>query len=104
MEHVIVILIMLLLKKIIHMKREGAIDATSKDAPTFVKWMEFAESMVHQRNSEDHAATRDVGTLDGGYVQNVHLPRVPRLQSASLMTSKTRIQDICYSKAPGVPR
>jgi hypothetical protein len=37
-----------------------------------------------------------VGTLDGGYVRNVPLPRVPQLQSASLMTGKTRIQDTCY--------
>jgi hypothetical protein len=44
-----------------------------------------------------------VGTLDGGYAQNVPLPRVPQLQSASLMTAKTGIQDTCYSKVSQVP-
>jgi hypothetical protein len=44
-----------------------------------------------------------VGTLDGGYVCNVPLPRVPQLQSTSLMTSKTRTQDTCYSQVPRVP-
>jgi hypothetical protein len=44
-----------------------------------------------------------VGNLDAGYVQNVPLPRVPQLQSASLMTSKTVIQDTCYLQVPWVP-
>jgi hypothetical protein len=44
-----------------------------------------------------------VGTLDGGYIRNVPIHRVPRLQSASLMTSKTVIQDTCYSQVPQVP-
>jgi hypothetical protein len=44
-----------------------------------------------------------VGTLDGGYVRNIPLPRVPRLQSASLMTSKTGTQDTCYSQVPWIP-
>jgi hypothetical protein len=43
-----------------------------------------------------------VGTLDGVYVQNIPLPRVPRLQSASLVTSKTGIQDTCCSQVPRV--
>ncbi len=44
-----------------------------------------------------------VGTFEGGYVHNVPLPRVPRLQSASLMTSKTGIQDTCYSQVTWTP-
>jgi hypothetical protein len=43
-----------------------------------------------------------VGTLDGGYVCNLPFPRVPRLQSTSIMTSKTGIQDTCYSQVPRV--
>ncbi len=44
-----------------------------------------------------------VGTLQGGYVHNVPLPRAPQLQSASLMTSKTGIQDTCYSQVTQIP-
>ncbi len=44
-----------------------------------------------------------VGTLKEGYVCNVPLPRVPRLQSASLMTSKTGIQDTSYSQVTWIP-
>jgi hypothetical protein len=44
-----------------------------------------------------------VGTLDGGYVCNAALPRVRQLQSARLMTSKTGIQDTCYSQVPRIP-
>jgi hypothetical protein len=44
-----------------------------------------------------------VGTLEGGYVRNVPLPRVPQLQSDSLMTSKTGIQDTCYSQVTRIP-
>jgi hypothetical protein len=44
-----------------------------------------------------------VETLEGGYVHNVPLPRVPQLQSASLMTSKTGIQDTCYSQVTRIP-
>jgi hypothetical protein len=43
-----------------------------------------------------------VETLDGGYICNVPLPRVPQLQSASLMTSKTGTQDTSYSQVPWV--
>jgi hypothetical protein len=43
------------------------------------------------------------GILEGGYIPNLPLPRVPRLQSASLMTSKTGIQDTCYSQVTQVP-
>ncbi len=39
-----------------------------------------------------------VGTLDLGYIRNIPLPRVPQLESASLMTFKTGIQDTCYSQ------
>ena len=39
----------------------------------------------------------DVGTLEGGYVRNIPLPRVPRVQSASHMTGT------CYSQVPHVP-
>ncbi len=38
-----------------------------------------------------------VGTLEGGYVHNVPLPRVPRVQRASHMTGT------CYSHVPRVP-
>ncbi len=38
---------------------------------------------------EGTATASGVGTLEGGYAHNVPLPRVPRSQSASLMTSKT---------------
>ncbi len=38
-----------------------------------------------------------VGTLKGGYVHNVPLPRVPQVQSASHMTGT------CYSQVPRVP-
>jgi hypothetical protein len=44
-----------------------------------------------------------VGTLDGGYVRNIPLPRVPRLWNASLMTNKTRTQDTYYSQVSRVP-
>jgi hypothetical protein len=49
-----------------------------------------------------------VGTLDGGYVRNIPLPRVPQVQSASLVTStscKTMDSaiDSCYSQVPCVP-
>ncbi len=63
---------------------------------------------LHQDNSPRPRALRPstlkgcVGTVDGGCVQNVPLPRVPLLQSASLMTSKTGIKDTCYSQVPQV--
>jgi hypothetical protein len=44
-----------------------------------------------------------VGTLKKGYMCNVPLPRVPQLQSASLMTSKTEIQDTSYSQVTWIP-
>jgi hypothetical protein len=44
-----------------------------------------------------------VGILEGGYVCNVPLHRVPQLQSASLMTSKTGIQDNFYSQVTRIP-
>jgi hypothetical protein len=44
-----------------------------------------------------------VGTLDRGYVCKAPLPRVPQLQSASLMTSKTELQRTCYLQVPCVP-
>jgi hypothetical protein len=43
-----------------------------------------------------------VGTLDGGYVLNVPLPRVPQVQSASLMTGGDTF-NTCYSQIPRVP-
>jgi hypothetical protein len=46
---------------------------------------------VHDKNAPP------VGTLEGGYVRNVPLPRVPRVQSASPMTGT------CYSQVPHVP-
>jgi hypothetical protein len=44
-----------------------------------------------------------VGTLVGGYVSIIPLPKVPQLQSASLMTSKTGIQDTFYSQVTRIP-
>jgi hypothetical protein len=38
-----------------------------------------------------------IGTLEGGYVRNIPLPREPRVQSASPMTGT------CYSQVPRVP-
>jgi hypothetical protein len=48
-----------------------------------------------------------VGTIEGGYIHNIPLPRVPRVQSASLITStscETTIAsiDTCYSQVQGV--
>jgi hypothetical protein len=43
-----------------------------------------------------------VGTLDGGYVHNVPLPQVPRVQSASLVTGRDT-PNTCYSQVPCVP-
>jgi hypothetical protein len=44
-----------------------------------------------------------VGTLEGGYVRNVPLPRVPGVQSASLVTGTScetmnAVIDTCYSQ------
>jgi hypothetical protein len=45
-----------------------------------------------------------VGTLQNGYIQNVPLPRVvPRIQSASHMTSHGADPNTCYSHVPQVP-
>jgi hypothetical protein len=48
-----------------------------------------------------------VGTLNDGYVHNVPLPRAPRIQSASHMTSYGAItrdaSDTCYSQITRVP-
>jgi len=47
-------------KKRNQLKREGGgIDAASKDAPPFTKWMELVQGMAHQRKYEDTAAKRD---------------------------------------------
>jgi hypothetical protein len=48
-------------------------------------------------------SNKDVGTLDGGYVHKVSLPKVSRLQSTSLMTSKTETLGTCYLQVPHVP-
>jgi hypothetical protein len=45
-----------------------------------------------------------VGTLQNGYIRNVPLPRVvPRVQSASHVTSHGADPDTCYSQVPRVP-
>jgi hypothetical protein len=45
-----------------------------------------------------------VGTLQNGYIQNVPLPRVvPRIQSASHVTSHGADPDICCLQVPRVP-
>ncbi len=48
-----------------------------------------------------------VDTLKDGYVQNVPLPRAPRIQSANHVTSKKQVtidsQDTCYLQVPRVP-
>ncbi len=46
-----------------------------------------------------------VGTQDGGYLNKVPLPRVPRLQSSVLMTweSHTKPIDTCYFQVPRIP-
>ncbi len=47
-----------------------------------------------------------VGTLKGGYVRNIPLPRAPRIQSANHVTSKKQVtigsQDTCYLQVPCV--
>ncbi len=50
-----------------------------------------------QRALRPSALKGCVGTLEGGYVHNVPLPRVSLVQSASHMT------DTCYSQVPRVP-
>jgi hypothetical protein len=45
-----------------------------------------------------------VGTFQNGYIRNVPLPRVvPRIQSASHVTSHGADPDTCYSQVPRVP-
>ncbi len=51
---------------------------------------------------------RCVGTLDGGYIRIEPLPRVPRVQNASLVTSTScetmdSAIDTCYSQVSRVP-
>jgi hypothetical protein len=45
-----------------------------------------------------------VGTLQNGYIRNVPLPRVPQIQSASLVTGDHGTNPgTCYSQVPRVP-
>ena len=49
-----------------------------------------------QRALRPSALKRCVGTLEGGYICNVPLPRVPQVQSTSYLTGT------CYSQVPCV--
>ncbi len=91
----------------------AAATVTATDTATAtVKATEKDENNADDDDGESRIATKTaspgcVGTLDDGYVRNVHLPRAPRIQSARHVTGYGAVtrdaSDTCYSQVTRVP-